>query len=163
MRYVIYLLLLAFSLNVFAIPNDHMVGSTIKRGGRPSRSDLDELKRQGFKTIINLENNQAAIEKEMRYAKQLGFNYVLRETDTYGTPVDSEIEKILAVLGDPNQQPVFIHCMHGQDRTGMVIGIYRVLNNSWTQANAYQEMLDLGFHPRYTNLRNYFFEKTKGM
>ena len=40
-----------------------------------------------------------------------------------------------------------VHCTHGQDRTGYVIGRYRVLHDRWTKDAAYQEMRDHHFHP----------------
>jgi protein tyrosine/serine phosphatase len=42
---------------------------------------------------------------------------------------------------------VLVHCTHGQDRTGLVIGRYRVLHNHWTKDAAYAEMLRNNFHP----------------
>ena len=41
--------------------------------------------------------------------------------------------------------PVFVHCLHGKDRTGIVIAYYRVLFCGWTKAKAEKEMLSLGF------------------
>lgn len=155
------LVILTLSLDVFAIPNEHNVSEGIKRGGRPTRFDLAELSQQGFKTIINLESNESAIAQEKRNAERLGFNYIISELNTNETPDDSQIQKVLEILRDPSQQPVFIHCYHGQDRTGMVIGIHRVLDENWSQSEAYKEMLNLGFHPRYIKLKNYFFAKTK--
>ena len=40
-----------------------------------------------------------------------------------------------------------VHCTHGQDRTGYVIGRYRVLHDHWTKDRAYQEMREHHFHP----------------
>lgn len=157
----IFYLVLCISLNVFAVPNEFDVNHEIKRGGRPTMSDLDTLKRDGFKTIINLENKAEVISKEKAYAKKLGFNYLVSELDTQETPNDQQIEKVLEVLMDPSQQPVYIHCFHGQDRTGMVIGIYRVLADHWSQDEAYKEMVNLGFHPKYIKLKNYFLQKTQ--
>lgn len=42
--------------------------------------------------------------------------------------------------------PVYVHCLHGVDRTGMVIAYYRVKRQKWTPEKAIEEMLDLGFH-----------------
>ena len=39
------------------------------------------------------------------------------------------------------------HCTHGQDRTGLLFGEHRVINDGWTKKAAYQEMLDHHFHP----------------
>lgn len=39
-----------------------------------------------------------------------------------------------------------VHCTHGQDRTGYVIGRHRVQNDGWTKDAAYAEMLAHHFH-----------------
>jgi protein tyrosine/serine phosphatase len=39
-----------------------------------------------------------------------------------------------------------VHCTHGQDRTGYVIGKHRVLHDGWTKAAAYSEMRAHNFH-----------------
>lgn len=39
-----------------------------------------------------------------------------------------------------------VHCTHGQDRTGLIVGRYRVLHDRWTKDAAYQEMLTHHFH-----------------
>lgn len=41
---------------------------------------------------------------------------------------------------------VFVHCLHGQDRTGAVVGSFRVLVDRWSKSRARQEMLAHGFH-----------------
>lgn len=47
---------------------------------------------------------------------------------------------------------VLIHCTHGQDRTGLVIGRYRVLHDGWSKDAAYDEMIKYGFHPELHGL-----------
>jgi protein tyrosine/serine phosphatase len=42
---------------------------------------------------------------------------------------------------------VLVHCTHGQDRTGLAIGRYRVLYDGWSKDAAYAEMLANNFHP----------------
>jgi hypothetical protein len=39
----------------------------------------------------------------------------------------------------------FVHCTHGQDRTGLAVALYR-REQGWTAAAAQKEMLDHGFH-----------------
>ncbi len=41
---------------------------------------------------------------------------------------------------------VLVHCTHGQDRTGLVVGRYRVLHDGWTKDAAYAEMRKNNFH-----------------
>lgn len=40
-----------------------------------------------------------------------------------------------------------VHCTHGQDRTGYVIGRHRVQHEGWSKARAYDEMRAHHFHP----------------
>jgi protein tyrosine/serine phosphatase len=42
---------------------------------------------------------------------------------------------------------VLVHCTHGQDRTGYIVGRHRVLFNKWSTNDAYTEMLRNNFHP----------------
>jgi protein tyrosine/serine phosphatase len=41
---------------------------------------------------------------------------------------------------------VLVHCTHGQDRTGWVVGAYRVLYEGVSKSVAYDEMLKHNFH-----------------
>jgi tyrosine-protein phosphatase SIW14 len=56
---------------------------------------------------------------------------------------------------------VLVHCSHGHDRTGLVIGLYRVMSCGWTKEAAYEEMLQRGFHPELYALHE-FWDKFKG-
>ena len=53
-----------------------------------------------------------------------------------------------------------MHCYHGEDRTGLVVGLHRYTNDHWTAVDAYREMLARGFHPVITILDSYFKKKT---
>jgi hypothetical protein len=45
-----------------------------------------------------------------------------------------------------------VHCTHGQDRTGEIIGEYRVDDDGWTKTAAYQEMIKHHYHPELHGL-----------
>lgn len=51
---------------------------------------------------------------------------------------------------------VLVHCTHGHDRTGLVIGMHRVLHDGWTKERAYEEMLERGFHPELVGLSDFW-------
>ena len=157
MKSILLLVGVIFSLTAKAtIPNEAIVENQITRGGRPALSDID-----GFKTIINIETKSKAVEAERSRAAQLGIQFVQSEMSAYRAPTDQQIQTIINLMKDKNNQPLFIHCLHGEDRTGLVVGLYRVYVDGWTPDAAYQEMLEKGFHPSYTALKNYFFAKTK--
>lgn len=61
-------------------------------------------------------------------------------------------------MNDPQHAPVFLHCHHGADRTGLMVGVYRVTFCGWTKEAAIQEMVEggYGFHPIWENLVHFF-------
>jgi tyrosine-protein phosphatase SIW14 len=71
-----------------------------------------------------------------------------------------KINKILSIMTDEAQKPVYVHCEKGEDRTGMVIGLYRVLVQKWAPEDAWNEMLKFGFHPKFGALTRYFEKHT---
>ena len=143
-----------------SIPELHQVTEGVYRGGRPERRGLQQLKRMGVRTIINLEDDRRATTSERADAASLGMDWYGSPMNAGRTPKDHQIDEILGMLQDPSLQPVFIHCKHGQDRTGLVMGLYRVEVQHWDAAKAYQEMLDDGFHPQYQALDQYFRDRT---
>jgi len=58
----------------------------------------------------------------------------------------AKIEAVLDRYAGSSTDIVIVHCTHGQDRTGFVIGRYRVLHDKLTKAAAYDEMIGHHFH-----------------
>jgi len=57
---------------------------------------------------------------------------------------DKRIREALAIMVNPINHPVLIHCSFGRDRTGLVAALYRVLFQGWTPEKARAEWLALG-------------------
>ncbi len=137
----------------------HAVSPGIYRGAVPGVNGLQALAKFGVKTIINLKTNFTG-DDERRIAESLGMQYVAKPMVPFLRPQDRDMAEILRILADGSQHPVFVHCRHGQDRTGLVIGLYRVFVENWSPAAAYDEMLRYNFHPELSALQSYFEEKT---
>jgi tyrosine-protein phosphatase SIW14 len=150
--------------------NFFLVSPGIYRGGHPDAGGLEYLKNLGVTTIIDLEIGDfieatpAEIDSEIAGATALGINDIREPMSAFelalSSRFDSEINQILAILANPAQKPVYVHCRHGQDRTGLVIGLERVFNEGWTPSAAWNEMLAHGFHVGFLGLSDYFFRKT---
>jgi tyrosine-protein phosphatase SIW14 len=162
------------STSVSATPdqpaNFYLVSPGIYRGGHPDAGGLQYLKNLGVTTIIDLEIGDlieatpAEIDAEIQGATALGINDIREPMSAFelalSSSFDDRINQILAILADPTQKPVYVHCKHGQDRTGLVIGLERVFNEGWTPAAAWNEMLERGFHVGFLGLSTYYFRKT---
>ena len=61
-------------------------------------------------------------------------------------PSDQLIEQFLSLLDDQDKRPIFVHCFHGSDRTGVLLAMYRMAREGWDMKSAYQEMKACGFH-----------------
>ena len=51
-----------------------------------------------------------------------------------------------------------VHCKNGHDRTGLVVGMLRVIVDGWDKRHAWREMLDRGYHPELLGLDHVFHE-----
>jgi hypothetical protein len=59
-------------------------------------------------------------------------------------PNRSTLTKILRIVETPGNQPVFVHCSAGQNRTGAIIAGFRVVQQHWDPIDAKAEMTN--FH-----------------
>lgn len=132
----------------------------VYRGNRPDAATLRKLAALGVKYDLDLEDSGSAISAEAPLAKSAGMKFISKPMSGFWSPDDNQVNSILAIVSNHTQRPIFIHCQHGQDRTGLIVGLYRVFYESWEPARAYQEMLDNGFHQILVLLNHYFEEKT---
>lgn len=151
----------SFAASRSRIPNYQTVEEGLTRGGRPTQKDLEWLRSQGFKTIINLEDSDSAVAQEKKWADKLGFDTVNAPMDVFETPSETKTAQLLAILNDPLVNgPIYIHCKEGRDRTGLLVGLHRVLNRGWDAKTSYKEMLKYGFRSWLSALDDYYREKS---
>ena len=118
------------------------------RGGQPTDEGFRELKAMGVKTIVNLRaEGRAARQHERKLVESLGMRWVSLPMRMYWRPSRTQVKAFLEVALDPDQQPVFVHCRQGEDRTGSLAAIYRIVKQGWTPQAAYDEALALGLAP----------------
>jgi protein tyrosine/serine phosphatase len=166
MRYLIHLFLTLIYLFLGApwgaqanasAPPILQVSNGLYRGPRPDFETLENLKSLGVTIDVDLENDQEVIAAERNMAQALGIQFVSMPMSPLFPPQQDEVNEILFKLSeDTFSTSVFVHCQHGQDRTGLIIGLYRVFYENWTPADAYREMLSLGFHQELFFLNHYF-------
>lgn len=75
---------------------------------------------------------------------------------TSAAPTKKQVATLLSTIKKAEKNPsngkVLVHCAHGSDRTGCMIGIWRVTQEGWNYDEAYKEMRKYWFTPKFVNL-----------
>lgn len=137
------------------LPNFHEVHPFLYRSGEPTADGLKKVQEMGVKTIIDLRAPSERKFDEETVARNLGMTYV-HMTMSSKAPTKEQVDRFLAI-GDaakskPESGKVLLHCAHGSDRTGCLIGIWRVSRDNWSYEDAYKEMRKYYFGPKYLEL-----------
>lgn len=126
------------------LPNFHKVNETLFRGGQPSEEGIRQLAKMGVKTIVNFRDTDGKVRREQQLAEENGMKFFNPTLSNWFKPKTSDIEKILEIIKNPDNQPVFIHCKRGADRTGTVTAVYRMKYEGWTDRQANDEAKEFG-------------------
>ncbi len=130
-----------------SLPHFFQVGDHLYRGGQPTAAGFRHLQAMGVKTVVSLRahrSRDAARRRERELVESLGMRWVSLPMRMYWRPSDAQVQTFLALTANPDSRPVFIHCQHGEDRTGSLVAIYRVATQGWRPNRAYREALALG-------------------
>jgi protein tyrosine/serine phosphatase len=154
----------AASLQVQAhAANVSMVAPNFIRGGQPDWQALQELKASGVQVDVSLDNEHELVAQERMNAAAAGLKFINIPLNPLHKPSDYDILRFLEIAERKDQEPVYVHCVHGRDRTGAMVAIYREVHDHWSPDAAYQEMLNNGFRPFFTGLSNAGFDVGKQM
>jgi tyrosine-protein phosphatase SIW14 len=139
-------------LTLPGLKNIARVTESLYRGAQPGRHGFRHLRALGIRTVLSLRSWHRE-RQPVRAAGMVPVELPLR-ADVRGSvaPSRSDLERFFAVVLDPERQPVFVHCAHGRDRTGVMIAVYRIEVDGWPVPEALAEMQDFGFHPLYRRL-----------
>ncbi len=133
------------------LSNFHRVAPGIWRGAAPTAQGLKSVRAMGVQTVIDLRISPRLVQREAVQARALGLQFVNLPMGS-DPPTQKQVATFLALLQQAPQHPVFVHCQHGADRTGCMIGIYRETQQGWRFAQTWPEMRRYGFNPRWTHL-----------
>jgi len=127
------------------LPHFSQVDEHLYRAGQPTEAGFRRLAALGVKTVIDLRAEHAKRRREeQELVESLGMRWVYLPMHSYWRPSDAQIETFLQTVSDTDRQPVVVHCRKGQDRTGTLVAIYRVVKQGWDPRRAYAEARALG-------------------
>ena len=142
------------SERLFGLPGLTVVGRVapgILRGAQPEPEGYATLKAMGVRTVISLRTNHG----ERKAVEAAGMRYIEIPIKLWKNVDPAAVQKALSVMTDPTNQPVFVNCYRGVDRTGMVVAVYRMEVDGWSEAEAEAEMEAFGFHEFWSQFKEF--------
>ena len=135
------------------IDNFGRINDYFYRGAQPTASDFADLAKLGIKTTIDLTNGDGNTNEE-RLAEAAGLKFFKIAMNTRVVPTLDQVTTFLKIVNDPENQPVYVHCVGGRHRTGVMTAIYRMTQENWTPDRAFHEMKTYKFgadflHPEF--------------
>jgi protein tyrosine phosphatase (PTP) superfamily phosphohydrolase (DUF442 family) len=139
-----------------------VVPGKVYRSGQMTYAGFAEaVDRYHLKTIINFQDDYPDPDvdksfwlpgtiKESEMCRRLGVRYVFIAPDLVpyrASPArrPEAIDRLLALLDDPDVYPVLLHCKAGLHRTGIMAAIYRMEYQGWDVADALRELKAHGY------------------
>lgn len=132
------------------IKNVHQVAQGVYRGSLPEKK-IHELEAIGIKVIIALRPNNQKEKDELKSYNGIEFIEIpmrwksLPSDYTFDRQIKEALGYIAYGMAYPEDGAVYLHCSLGEDRTGLVFGLYRMLYNGWSRQDAWNEMLSYGY------------------
>ena len=148
-------------LKIRGVPNPGKINDYLYRGAQPNEQGLEELKKLGITTIVDLRaEDRGKSEWEKTATERLGMHFVHIPIAGFAAPTNEEVVQFLSLVRSstpqdggqavtlPNGQPqkIFVHCLLGEDRTGVFIATYRMSAQKWPAEQALREMNSFGFN-----------------
>jgi tyrosine-protein phosphatase SIW14 len=133
---------IARKLAVPGVPNLGEVSPTLYRGAQPTQEGFQKLAEMGISIVVDLRERGREVER--RRVTKLRMRFVAIPWNCFH-PEDTDMARFLRLLRDNRGKKVFVHCQTGDDRTGMMIAAYRMVEEGWTAEEAMKEMEAYGF------------------
>lgn len=135
-------LILATKIESNNFDNLYQVTPTLYRSEQPNKSGMKELEKLGIKTVLNLRNRF----RDKTEVKGTGLILKRIKINSWNISTATIIESLKII--EQAEKPILIHCLHGSDRTGIVIAAYRMMYEGWSKDAAIGEFMEprFGYH-----------------
>jgi protein tyrosine phosphatase (PTP) superfamily phosphohydrolase (DUF442 family) len=142
------------------------IGALYRDGNRDLREFKHALTLTGAKTVVSLiddkeltDPNKPQFLQETNYCTGNGIQYIRIPVPLGGWPASDDLKTFLAIVANPVNRPVLVHCAQGVRRTGMFVAAYQESVLHQTPDQTKSEILDFGHKPQDTDDIREFIEE----
>jgi protein tyrosine/serine phosphatase len=140
------------------------------RGAQPEIDGVDgyqSLIAAGVRTIVDLTNepidhwimDRRGDCSRMPPSDKQTLKYV-RIPESVAFPRRADLLRFLRIAKQPENQPIFVHCAEGENRTGAMVAGLRIVLDDWTLDDAIAEMTNFGVRRIWLPINRRFIEST---
>jgi protein tyrosine/serine phosphatase len=137
--------------NLPGLSNVGRVAPGLYRGAQPEADGYATLKKMGIRTVINLRTSMS----ERKEVEAAGMRSIEVPMEMSRDGLKAKVDKVVALMADPANRPLFVHCRQGHDRTGIIVAAYRMKVEGWSLPEAEAEMEAFGFNDVWVNFRRF--------
>jgi protein tyrosine phosphatase (PTP) superfamily phosphohydrolase (DUF442 family) len=130
-----------------SIYNFAKVNDGYYRGGQPLGDHYAQLAALGVKTVINLIGGDDVRDEEREMVEKHGMKYVHIPMSTRKDPTAEEIAAFMNAVDE--EGTVYVHCVGGRHRTGVMTAVYRMTKDGLTGEQAFKEMKRYKYGPDF--------------
>ena len=134
-------------VSAVTIKNFGQMDERFFRGAQPKQGDYEQLAALGIKTVIDLQDDPKAYEKQS--VEALGMKYINIPMSDKEYPETAKIDQFLKLVDDPSTGKFYVHCAGGRHRTGVMGAVYRFTRYNWNYDQVYAEMKKYDFYSRW--------------
>ena len=132
------------NLSRIRIDNFGQINANYYRGAQPKGQDYADLAAIGVKSVIDLTDDDTdATEPSM--VQRAGMKAFRIPMNTHTPPSTEQLAQFFKIVNDPTNQPVYVHCVGGKHRTGVMTAAYRMAAEGWNAQKAFSEMKQYNF------------------
>ncbi len=144
---ILFITLQAFAVDGLTIPNSHQVDlrGQVFRGKEPAKL-VGELAEFGITDVVIFKNQtKTEVDKEISSLNKLGVTshhipFAWKDIEST-TKACEQVVEALQIIHQVTTRggSVFFHCTAGEDRTGLLAGVFRMLDQNWSKEQAFKE------------------------
>jgi hypothetical protein len=138
------------------IPNAHLVGQggpgLVLRGNAPRREEIQQLKTYGITDILIFKKQTSSeVVQEIESLQKAGYAperirqipFLWKDFGSFQETCEMTVQglRVLSEIRDTPRRGVFFHCTVGEDRTGYLAGLFRMLAEGWDTDRAFRQEL----------------------